>query len=230
MLLESVPAEGETVARDTDFRVRFDRRLSPSTVHRGTVFVRSGPETRFLSVRFDPVRSEIVATDFGTGVLQPNVEYELEVDGVRDLDGHEVSPVLIRFFTEDRLDPPSIRPVSFARVTEIFAAHCTACHWAERADAGLDLASVDGIERTALGVPARQTGGTEHTAVRGLGGMDIVDVVAGGGRPSTSYLIYKMLDDEHILGEVMPPAGALPLADVEAIADWIAGGAPRTEP
>lgn len=223
----SSPADGQTdVPRDVVFRVFYDRNLAPGTVHRGTVRVRSGPQTRFLSVRFDPVARAVVATDFGSGVLEPNVEYEIDIEGVRDLDGQEAEPFLARFVTGEGFERETNEPPTYADAAAVFDAHCVRCHGSERADLGLRLDGPDAIRRTALGVPARQTGGREGMPVRSLDGMPIVDLAAGGGRPATSYLVYKMLGEEHVLGEVMPPTGALDEATIDLVARWILAGAP----
>jgi hypothetical protein len=96
---------------------------------------------------------------------------------------------------------------------------------------GLDLSSRAGIERTAIGVRASKLAGTTgDEGARGalqLAGMNIIDVVAGRGSPATSYLVYKVLGDPHVLGERMPE-GRPPLSEAELrmLSTWIAQGAP----
>jgi hypothetical protein len=45
------------------------------------------------------------------------------------------------------------------------------------------------------------------------------------GDPATSYLVYKMLGDPHVWGEVMPPEGPLPVGQIGLVSDWILAGA-----
>ncbi|MAC29896.1 MAG: hypothetical protein CMH59_26015 [Myxococcales bacterium] len=231
-VVESSPGPDEReVGRRPLYRVRWDRRLSPASVTRATVEVRSGPQRRFLSVRFDPVRSELIARDFGDGVLAPRVEYTLRVEGVRDLDGVPAEPFEVRFWTGEAEPEPLLETgvTGWAEVAPLLASRCAdaGCHGGPEPALGLDLGSAEGVRETALGVAAVQTGGRVGYPDRGLGGFPRIDVTAGGGRPSTSYLVYKLLGDPHAWGEPMP-LGEPPLeeAEIDLVADWILAGAP----
>lgn len=240
VVLGSSPADGaENVERLADFVVRFDRRLQPNSVIRGAVRVESGPQRLFLSMRVDPLGERLIAREWAGRALEANTLYRLEVEGVRDLDGFELAqPYQGTFRTGDALgEPGQERLASWAEVEPILASCATAgCHGAEEPAEGLDLSSAAAVARTAVGVPARQVmaGGARGSSqpLRGLTGMPLVDVLAGGGRPANSYLLYKMLDDPHILGDPMPPAAALdpsaaPSAEeLAVISAWILAGAP----
>ncbi|MEM9073868.1 MAG: hypothetical protein AAGE52_35580 [Myxococcota bacterium] len=179
-----------------------------------------------LSVRYDPVRGEAIAVP--TSTLVEGVVYRLQAEGFRDLDGIEAEPARIEFVTGANADGTyEVGTTSWEDVREFFSTRCASagCHTGEAPPLGLDFSSAEGVERTALGTIAVQTGGREEFPIRGLRGFPIVDVIAGGGRPSTSYLIYKMLGDEHIQGDPMPPEGA-DLREIELVADWILAGAP----
>ncbi len=223
--LASTPEDGASgVDRDGEIRVRYDRRLAPWTVHRGTVRVGSGPSNAFLSVRYDPVRLEIVARPFSRPLVS-NVVYSLFVEGARDLDGVPVEPFESSFSTGAlEGEPPRSGSTPWSEVEPIVMRACAECH-DENDPMGLDLSTPQGWRETAFGVPAVQTGGREAFPERGLGGLPRVDLIAGAGRPSTSYLIYKLVGDSHILGAPMPPEEPLSVAEIAAIADWILGGA-----
>lgn len=134
---------------------------------------------------------------------------------------------MIRFATGERAEgaePTGQTP--WEPVAALFAARCvTGCHGGDRPAMGLDLGSAEAVRATAIGVPAVQTGDREAVPIRGLAGLPIIDALPGGGRPATSYLVYKMLGDEHVLGEAMPPEGAT-IEEARLVADWILAGAP----
>jgi hypothetical protein len=228
--LGSIPADGATgVPRRVELRVIFDRPLAPRTVSRAVVSLRSGPQQRFLSVSYDPVERALVARDFSDAPLEPRVEHELRVEGVRDLNGLEAPAFLARFTTGDALgEAPVFGTTTWAEVAPIFSARCAddGCHGGARPALGLDLASAEGVRATAIGVPsvASSSGGLGD---RGLTGLPRIDVIAGVGRPDTSRLVYEVLRDPRV-GEPMPPDDALTTDEVRAIADWILGGA-RTD-
>ncbi|MCB9603602.1 MAG: Ig-like domain-containing protein [Sandaracinus sp.] len=226
--LGSSPADGSLdVPRRLELRVFFDRPLAPRSVSRASVSLRSGPQQRFLSVRYDPVDRALVTRDFTGAALEPNVEYELRVEGVRDLDGGSVAPFVARFFTGATLgEPPPIPSAGWAEVEPIFAARCVdaECHGGDRPALGLDLGSAEGVRATAIGVPAvsDSLGGLSE---RGLSGFPRIDVIAGVGRPDSSRLLYEVLRDPRV-GEPMPPDDALTAEEVATIAHWILAGAP----
>ena len=221
----STPLDGALgVPRNAEIRVRYDRRLAPWTVHRGTIRVGSGSASAFLSVRYDPVRLEIVAVPFERPLVA-NVDYTIFVEGPRDLDGVLVEPFEAGFSTGATSgEPPRAGTTRWEAVEPIVRETCAPCHDASD-PIGLDLSTPEGWQATALGVPAIQTGDREAFPERGLTGLPRVDVIAGNGRPATSYLVYKLLDDPHIVGERMPPEASLTVAEITAIADWIQGGA-----
>ena len=189
--------------------------------------LRSGSAGVLVSVRDDPVSREVVVVPFRGRPLFAHVHYTLTVDGVRDLDGAPVEPARVRFTTGDRVGGGGpLGRTPWAPVAELFAARCVeGCHGGERPAMGLDLSSAEGVRTTAIGVSAVQTGGRDGLPLRGLAGLPIVDALPAGGRPATSYLVYKMLGDTHILGQPMPPDGAGP-EETALVADWILAGAP----
>lgn len=233
-VLGTDPADGDVgVDRAAPFRVFFDRQIYPRDVHRGRIRVQSGTRSAFLSPWFDPVERVLWADNLG-GALEPTTRYRLWVEGIRDL---ELTPMAgrhrITFETGPDADGGAVpESVGFDRVQPIFAGCARdTCHGEARPALGLDLSSGEAIARTAIGVAAEQTRvgtqgeGPYHGAAT-LDGLAIVDVVGGVGRPSRSYLMYKVLGDPHAAGDVMPPAGSLSSADLSALSLWIHAGAP----
>jgi hypothetical protein len=223
------------VDRAAGLRVFFDRPLFPRDVHRGHVAVQSGTRGVYLQLRFDPVERVLsVAHD---ALLDPEVVYRLEVEGMRDLDGHAMAePFVATFTTGARAegDPPAAPRPGWADVAPIFD-RCAAngCHGGDRPVLGLDLSSGAAVRRTAIGVVAEQSrrgvqGDEPWRGADTLAGLARIDVVAGVGRPSRSYLLYKALGDPHAAGDPMPPPPAEPLAgpQLRLLSDWILAGAP----
>lgn len=240
MVLGSIPADGATaVAREVDFRVFFDRPLLPATVHRGNVRVESGAISEFVSVRFDPVDESVVIVAYSGQPLDADVTYRLVVEAVRDHEGRPLGEAhTIRFRTGSDLGLAPVPPrVSFADVQPILESACalSGCHAPPEPALGLDLSSADAIELTAIGaisreLPAGTTGVEGGRGALAFAAMPIVDRVGAGGFPETSYMLYKILGTEGILGERMPlgVGGSAPLtaAETRLVADWILSGAP----
>ncbi len=224
----SYPADGDVeVPRRLEVRVFFDRPLAPRSVSRSAVTLRSGPQTRFLSVRYDPVDRALVAHDFFGAALEPQVEHELEVVGVMDLAGSEVPPYVARFVTGEVMgEAPPLGAASWEEASAIFSSRCAeaGCHGGANPALGLDLSSAAGVRATAIGVPAvsDSIGGL---GPRGLSGFPRIDLLAGTGRPETSRIVYEVLRDPRV-GAPMPPDEPLPLAEARVLADWILAGAP----
>lgn len=241
-IVASTPMDGEeAVPRRRPMVINVDRPLLPRTVNRASVALESGITSPFLSVRFDVVERAIIATTFTTSALEPDVVYRLIVsEDVRDLDDRPlVEPFEIAFRTSVELGEPLLpRSATWAEVEPILRRSCTgaACHGPGPAALGLDLSSPEAVRATAIGVPSRQfpsgaTGSEGASGTLALAGLRNIDVLAGSGRPETSYLVYKVLGDEHILGDPMPPPGdaahpPLEYSELRVLADWILAGAP----
>lgn len=225
------PAESSELDRRPLLRVFYDRPIAPSAFTRASASLESGPSRVYLSLEVDPVNNALLATPFGGRVLEPHIEYFFLVDGVRDLDGVLAEPIETSFVTGDAVEgPPLLELATFDEAIAIFRRSCVdGCHGGASPDQGLDLSNAEGIRRTALGIPATQTGGRLTYGSRGLAGMALVEVLGGRGRPAASYLVYKMLGDPHILGERMPPDGASSREEIARIAAWIRAGAPTPD-
>lgn len=219
--------------------VGVNERLHPASVSRATVRLHSGDVQAFLSVRFDPVDRVIIAAPFFDQPLAPEVTWRLVVEGVRDLDGETLDGSHVSVFRtgEDLGGEHEAPTASWSDVEPLFERSCTGagCHGPGTAPLGLDLSSAEAVRATAIGVASRQfPGGTASVeGARGaisLAALPIVDVVAGGGRPASSYLLYKVLGDPHVLGDPMPPPEApqAPLTQEEqrTLAAWMLAGAP----
>jgi hypothetical protein len=195
--------------------------------------LRSGSITSWLDLRLQPARRELWITQ--RGLLEPETTYQLELRGLIDLDGMtQPEPYRALFATGTQLG--AVAPdsaVDAAEVLALFHSRCARmeCHAGESPAAGLDLATRSGIEVTARNIAVQLYAGTDSQAPRGslyVAAPLIIDATAGHGEPARSYLVYKLLGDEHILGDRMPPAPEAPLSesDVQRVIDWIYAGAP----
>lgn len=214
-----------------------DRLLSPSTVSRVSVYVTTGVLGVFGGVRYDPVRREVSFFP-NAPELRPGLQYVFHVtDAVRGWDGASLPrAVEVRFVPGARASVPAPRVPSLRReVMPLLAARCADgdCHDAVSPVENLDLSSAAGLYNTAVGIASTQRPGATTTVMTDphWGPMLRVDVGAtpGQGRPAYSYLLYKVLGDGPIVGDVMPPPGRARLSADEAqlLSDWIAAGAPR---
>jgi len=235
-MLDSSPADGDSeVPRWLELRVDLDRYLLPRSVSRATVRLESGAITELFYLRFDPVAQQIRAQLPESAPLQAHTAYDLVVDELRDLDGNlQPEEYRITFRTGGALgDGPAPVDATWSQVAPLLERRCalSGCHAPPAARAGLDLSSADAVRRTALGALSSQfPSGSLGQAAPGaltLAGLPIVDVVGGGGSPARSYLLYKVLGEDHILGAPMPPEGpALAADELRLLADWIQIGAP----
>lgn len=234
-VLGTDPADGDSdVDRAADIGIYFDRLVFPSDVHRGHVLVVSGTRSALVSPRFDPVERALVIENIGAP-LDPAVRYRVRVEGLHDLDGAEMAPHEILFTTGERAEGEVARPpLGFADVAPIFSERCAtaACHAAEAPALGLDLSSGPAVAATAIGVIAEQSrtgaqGDDPWPSAPTLSGLARIDVTAGVGRPSRSFLLYKVLGDPHVAGERMPPSPAegLSATELSTLSRWILDGA-----
>lgn len=234
-VLGSEPADGEDAAPiDVEVRVFFDRPLLPRDVRRGPVAVRSGARAEFLSMWFDPVENVLTAESLSAPLAQ-RTTHRLVIEGLRDLDRRRMpEDVIVIFETSSATGASRVPLAGWSDVAPIFEARCAGCHGGDDPPLGLDLSSPDAIERTAVGVVAEQArvGVQEDEAwtgaSAGLDGAPRIDVLGTVGRPSRSYLLYKIIGDPHVGGSRMPPPPEAPLtfAEQQAISRWIRAGAP----
>lgn len=217
-------------------RVQLDRRVFPQAVA-GRAWLQSGESRPTVSVDYDPVtRSLLIAPRFE---LLTFTAYSVRVEGLIDLDGvAQPEPFASVFATGGASGEREVpRPPDWPKVAALLQSRCVGndCHGGDRPALGLDLSSAEAIERTAIGVASRQAiaGASGMRVPRGaltLFGLPIIDRVAERGRMGTSYLLYKVLGDGHVVGAPMPPEGD-PLDDRELalLRDWIQTGADTPE-
>lgn len=236
VVLSSSPAEGAIVASGKPvFRARFNRRLFPSTVNRRSVRVISGDYQGVLSVRFDPIESEVQAELLDTEDLIAGVTYRFILGSeLEDFEGNHIDEPLEIHFEVTEGAPESFfrRDVSFAEVAPIFEEACatSGCHDANTRAVGLDLSTEGAVRETAVGATSREFPTTPEgfLGVTSFAGMRLVDVIGDAGRPEYSYLMYKVLGDPHVFGTVMPPTTftrQLSDDEIETLGAWIYAGA-----
>lgn len=239
-MLWTAPEDGaDSVPRQGPIMIGLDRLIKPRTASRATVRLVSGSIQERLSVRFDPIDQIVIAAPFADAPLEPEVTYRLIVEDLRDLDDGLMDETFTIAFRTGRDPGPPYEPpeAGWSDVEPIFERGCSQahCHSVDGPALGLDLSSPEGVRSTALGVVSGQLpGGTAGIeGARGalaLSSLAIIDVAASGGRPQTSYLIYKVLGDPHILGDPMPPpdgpSAPLTQRELSLLASWILTGAP----
>lgn len=228
------PASGQTaVSVWTELVVSLDRRIWPQSLRADTLRVQSGESTPMLSLTYDPVDLEVRAR--ARAPLLSETAYTVTMDGLVDLDGvPQPEPIRVVFATGTGGAHPPPRPsAAWREVAPILRTRCAlpGCHGGGQPAFGLDLSGPQAVEATAVGVASRlhRSGPTRDTVPRGhhtLAGLPIIDRLGMNGQAGTSYLLYKLVGDPHVLGERMP-AGAPPLAPEELglLRDWIASGA-----
>jgi hypothetical protein len=238
-VVSSLPADGDRdVSRLGRMAVTLDRRIYPQRVDRSTVYVVSGEIFSPLVAYFEPVTKRVMIYFYPQYPLSPLTTYRLIVEDLVDLDKNtQPESYQVIFRTGSRIDETIPWPqVEWKDIYPIFQRSCAngACHGASTAAMGLDLSSAAGIERTAIGALSRQipTNTTSSESARGVlsfSGFRIIDIVGVAGRPASSYLMYKILGDSHIMGNAMPPSDAnvpgLNREELEAISNWILYGA-----
>jgi len=214
--------------------VRFDRLLAPSSIDRAQVRLTTGGLQAFAGLRYDPIDRSLSLYP-NPNDLRPGLEYVFTVDvGLRGWDGSAMAhPVEVRFRPTVRETIAAPRQVSLRReVAPLLGARCTGsgCHGGDDPAMGLDLSSADAIRTTAIGILARERGGSAFLEALDprWSTLPRVDpgITAGQGRPEYSYVVYKLLGEGPIWGARMP-RGRAPLSDdeVRLIADWISAGA-----
>ena len=231
--LSTVPADGDRgVDRQARITLEVNHRLLPSSVTRTAVSLHSGGAMPWVDLQLQPVLRQVWIT--WRGMLDPETTYAFSVSGLVDLDGvNQPEPYRAFFRTGTQIGgvPPAPK-VDPPQVVTLFQSRCASagCHDREHAASGLDLSSAEGIESTARNQTSQMFAPSDRPAPRGslfTAAPLIIDANAKQGDPARSYIIYKLLGDDHILGAIMPPPGEEPLQDseIQMIADWIRAGA-----
>jgi hypothetical protein len=214
------PADGATdVATKPVIRVGVSDHLDDWTVNGGAFKLYSGPLNYWLMAYYDPVGRRAVVWPSAT--LREGASWVVEArEGITGRDGGPLAAGRITGFqtgSETGDDAPFQALDYETDIRPIFAARCSSCHSGNGPVAGLALDTADGVVETALGQPSA--------------GDETLDRVLPG-RPGSSFLIYKIIDDDTGSSDRMPrsfsghePAAPLSLDEQQAISDWIAAGA-----
>jgi hypothetical protein len=241
--LSSTPKDGDRdVPRLGPLSVQLDRRILPRTVAPLSIQVKSGDVSAYFRPIIEPVGRVIRLELYPRYPLEPDVTYRLAMDSLVDLDGGwQDKPYEAFFRTGQELGSYSPFPrVAWSEVAPIFSASCSlaTCHGSHDPAIDLDLSGPAGIERTAVRVRSRQLPSDLIPAegARGalsLAGLNIIEAQPDVGQSVSSYLLYKVLADSHILGDSMPPpeSSAAPLSksELKLLSYWILSGAPTEE-
>jgi hypothetical protein len=235
--LASTPGDAaEGVGRQARIVVALDRLVMPNSIDRAHVSVRSGSIAAATDLRLQPLTRELWI-DL-RGPLDPGVRYELQVRDLVDLDAlPQPGPYRAHFQTGFELEervPEAGAGVDVSEILRLLDARCArqSCHGGSDPVVGLDLGSASGIERSARNARSQvlrsSPSGAGSSGLLYIAAPLLIDTTATRGDPARSYLIYKLLGPDHILGEVMPPPGepSLSRVEIQALCDWIFAGAP----
>ena len=234
--IASTPADGANgVDRRGRIVVAFDRLPLANSIGHGSVDLRSGSVRSALDLRLQPLTRELWIDV--RAPLEPEIRYELELRDLLDLDAQrQPKPYRARFETGVSLGEISPDPeLNVSDVLALLAQRCgrQGCHGGADPLAGLDLGSAAGIEITAKNVPSAIVQGSTPRGAGTSGLLHVaaplrIDTTGERGEPARSYLIFKLLGPDHILGDVMPPPGepALSASEIQQLCDWIYAGAP----
>lgn len=225
---EPTPLKIESVSPDnydTDvpvnaaIRIKMNKHLDANYATASALNLHSGRYTKWLMTYYDPLAMELVA--WTSKPLFENTVWELIIDkDLRAMDGSnlELLPISITTFrTGSESSAPTVfTDRTYDEVKPIFEKHCVRCHGA-KGYLSLDLRSAQSIIETATNVHSQQRPSM---------------ALLMPYRPGSSYLLYKLIEDENISGLRMPRelesgATAIPLTGIEKriLVDWIASGA-----
>jgi hypothetical protein len=202
------------VARDATISFWFSRPLDPASFGAAAIDVTSHEVRQGGTIRYDPIDRRLSFVPRGT--YRRDLAYDAVLtEALRGLRrGEPVAPTTLTFMTglhEDGRE--EVETASFETdVLPLFQRSCvsSACHGPPRNAASIDLSSA-------------YTAATSLIDVRSAGWAGWPRVSPGSA--AWSYLVYKILGEESVRGEAMPPGDPLPLAELQAVASWIDGGA-----
>lgn len=254
-----VPAPDDCgVPIGSPIELRFDRYLLPNTVSRQSISVYTGSTDNalFLAASYDVLERVVTFRPEYGSQLTPGVVYQVELAlpdedpsglGFHAFDGAplEKGRVPLKWsFRTSRIGvapPPAQEPPSCDDAVRTFAkGGCARCHAGDtEAPYGLALDSAQGLAETAIGHVAHEAstwaipGSTPAAPPRFGTGMALIDP----GGPSTSYLVYKLLENPDNFGDgdcdsaysvALPPGQCLaaPRAERDRLADWFVAGDP----
>jgi hypothetical protein len=202
------------VARDTRVSFWFSAPLDPASLAADAIELTSNEVRQGGRVRYDPIERRLTFTP--RGLFRRDLAYDAtlaaSLRGLRR--GEPVAATTLTFVTGlDEAGRPAPAIASFeGDVLPVFQRSCasSSCHGPPSNRSGLDLSDAAAASSSLL-------------RVRSFGwvGWDRVDP----GSAAWSYLVYKLIGEESVRGEAMPPGSPLPLDEIEAVASWIDGGA-----
>ena len=220
MVLETDPQQGEKdVPIDKVVRIYMSDHVDGDSVRRDAFSLKTGGLSYWLMAFYDPVRGRL--TVWPSAEMRQGAQFVFSLqEGLRGLDGGPVAPGEVTAFTtgfEAGDNHPYDQLALEGALEVMFAQRCGSCHGGDEPIAGLDLEDIDGFLETAVDRDAD-----------GLSGWKRIVPY----KPGSSYLLYKLIGDPRTKGEPMPrsfesdePARQLEREQLEAVSDWIAGGA-----
>lgn len=200
--------------RNTYVHFWFDRPLDPASIGTGAIRLRSREVGQGGDISYDPLERRL--SFLTSGSFRRNLAYDARLsENIRGLRlGLPIESFDLTFVTgtESETHDPDVAPSFPREIFPIFLSQCAypGCHAGEIPAAGVDLSSPTALGSTAVGRRSRE-----------WAGWPIVDP----GSAAWSYLAYKIMGEQTIRGDEMPPGGLLSTEEIASVLDWIEGGA-----
>jgi hypothetical protein len=208
------PAEATNVSRRGMVTFFFDAPLHPGNIVQNAIIVTSGELSQPGFTSYDPSARALIYRPEGR--YRRNLRYRARLaEGLRGLRHREqVEEFSFAFWVgeDDVAGPlPSVGALSEELAT-VLTSNCGygGCHGPPTPAAGLDVSHPAALAATAVGQQSWQWWGWDRIAP---------------GSAGWSYLVYKIIGEDSVLGDPMPPVGLLSAAQQERIVQWINGGA-----
>lgn len=211
----TIPAHlDDDVARNAPVSFFFSEPIDPGSIGSTPIVVTSQGVRQGGAYAYDPLERRLTYTPRGRyrASLAYDASLEENIRGLRS--GSPAPPTTVTFITStEELDSEDPTPVDFELdVLPLFRRSCafSACHAPPGVLASVDLSDQAGIEGTTIA-----------SSSHGWPGWILIDP----GSAAWSYLVYKIIGEESVRGDPMPPGSPLPLSELETLIRWIDEGA-----
>ena len=207
------PVAGQQLASDGVIEIVFNRYLLPASVTRQTFALHdtspSGPLAAPPSVAYDPVARIVTVTPAPNSLMVDRDEVlVIDSNALRAIDGASLAPGQPTVFNfpvvaGDGGAVPVVPQVDYCRDINPILSSCGSCHFPSPSTnyEGLDLNTPANVAATAIGKTAHESNTGPRSTPEPPGAVFGVDMPVidpgdspvGGGNPSHSWLMYKVL-------------------------------------
>lgn len=202
------------VARNQEISFWFSAPIDPGSIGSRAIDVTSAGVRQGGTIHYDPIERRLTYSP--NGRYRVNLTYDAvlseELRGLRRGEPVEAEPLTFETSDETETITEAFAPDYVREIEPILGENCgfSGCHASPNPSESLDLSSVRGLRATGLGSESS-----------GWASWAIIDP----GSAAWSYIIYKLIGEQSVRGDTMPPWGSLPNTDIETIAEWIDDGA-----